>query len=285
MKKGLFFFAIMAISFSLLSPLIAENLVGYRVSTSCNDDWDIAVNGTTIVRHRPTGFGRSLYSGSVNRAVSNGWNTISLRKTQDERQMPDPENCVSLDIDYLPNYTGQRDLENVVSVLKYCGSSTTNLLFNIDGSISKIVGGSMRNSESSPLTESGYFYSALALYFLFINVYGFIMVSNDRQAAKKRMPRIPTEHFVRNAIFGGGFGTLLNVSVRKHDMDKTISVVVIPAVIILQFGLLAFALSPTGRQFIDRNSPRMPVIHGGHVFDKSSDFLKSLRHTDPDLSK
>ncbi len=283
MQKGLFLFSIVAIHLSLSYFSVAEDFVAYRVSTSCIIDWDIAVNGTTIVRHRPTGFGRCVYSGSVNRAVTNGWNTVSLLQVSSEAHTPKAEACISLDIDYIHNYTGQADFDTVVSVLKYRGSNPTNLLFNIDGNISKIVDGFIHNSKTDALTESGYFYIGLALYFMFVNIYGFIMVSNDRQAAKKRQARIPSARFVANAIFGGGLGTLLSVIIRKHDMDKTISIVVIPAVIIVQFGLLAFALSPTGRQFINRNSPRIPAIHGSRAFDKSSNFLRSLKRTDPTL--
>lgn len=284
MKKGLFFLAVVAINLSLSCISVAGNLVGYRIGTSCSEDWDIAVNGVTIVRHRPTGFGKCLYSGSVNRAVTNGWNTISLLKIQNDYHVPEPESCITLDIDYIYNYTGQRDFDKVISILKYRGSSTTNLLFNIDGNISKIIDESTHNAERGTLTQSGYFYIALGLYFMFVNVYGFIMVANDRQAIKKRLPRIPSARFVGNAIFGGGLGILLSVIIRKHDMDKTISIVVIPAVIILQFGLLAFALSPVGRQFIDRNCPRMPAMHSNRAFEKSSKFFKSLKRTDPEFS-
>lgn len=283
MRKGSLFVAISIINFSLLCSSFAEDLVSYRVSTSCTVDWDIAVNGITIVRHRPTGFGRCLYSGSVNRAVTNGWNTVSLLKINKETHTLKSEPCISLEIDYIHNYTGQRTFDITTPVVQYRGSDTTNLLFQIIGPISEITGGTVYDSGRGLFTESAFFYIGLALYFLFVNIYGFIMVAKDRQAARKRLARISSARFVWNAIFGGGIGTLLSVIIRKHDMDKTISIVVIPAVIIIQFGLFAFALSPAGQQFIGRISPRIPVMHSGRAFDKSSNFFKSLKRTDPIL--
>lgn len=263
----------------------AENFVGYRVSTSCSADWDIAVNGAKIVRHRPTGFGRCLYSGSINRAVSNGWNSVSLIKSEKVSHKPEEEECISFEIDYIHNYTGQRDFDNPIPVIRYMGSTSTNMVFKIDGDISKITRGTMRRPGVRNLTESLFFYVGLTLYIIFVNIYGFIMVLNDRQAAKKRLPRIPAARFIWNAIFGGGIGTLLGVISRKHDMDKTISVVVIPAVILIQFGLVAFTLSSAGRQFLNRVNLGQPTLHGSSVFGQPASFLRSLKRTDDDFTK
>lgn len=283
MRNIWLFFIIIVINVSVTYVSFAENFVGYRVSTSCSVDWDIAINGTTIVRHRPTGFGRCVYSGSVNRAVTNGWNSVSLLKIDKEVHKPENDGCISLEIDYIHNYKGQRTFDTPLPVVRHLGSISTNLVFEITGPISEIKDGVIGNSSRTAFTESAFFYGGVALYFIFVNIYGFIMVVNDRHAAKKRLPRIPSARFVWNAILGGGVGTLLGVITRRHDMDKTISIVVIPAVIIIQIGLLAFALSPAGRQFTARVAPNMPALHSGPSLEKPSDFLKSLRHTDPAL--
>lgn len=280
MRRKSCILAFMVSLMGLIAYSRGENFVGYKVNTSCTTDWDVAVNGATIVRHRPTGFGRCLYSGSINRAVTNGWNTVSLLKNDKSSHVSEEEACISFEINYIPNYTGQRDFDKIIPVVAYLGSVSTNFTFKIDGNISRIVGGAIRRPGVSLTTGGVFFNFLLVLYILFVNIFGFIMVVNDRQHAKKRLPRIPASRFVWNAILGGGIGTLLGVVSRKHDMDKTISIVLIPGVILVQLGFLAFLRSDAGHEFLYRVLPNRPMLHSSSLFDRPAGFLHSLKRSD-----
>lgn len=264
---------------------LAENLVGYRVSTSCSADWNIAVNGTPFVRHRPTGFGRCIYSGSINRAVTNGWNTISLSSVRSSGALHKPEEggCIALEITYAEAYRGQSDMGNVKTVLKYSGSATTNLLFSVDGEISNITGGAIMDARKPSLMASPLVMVVFGMYLVFINIYGYFMVLNDRNYAKKRLPRIGDSNFVWNAVLGGAVGQLISRVVKRHAADKTIVTVGIPMVLFLQIAAIVFLLTPYGKRVVSRTSGPHYRSAINSIFDNTSGFLNRLNRNDEGL--
>lgn len=282
-KKSRICFALCFVTF-LAVVSRAENLVGYSVNTGCTDDWDISVNGVTIVRHRPTGFGRCIYNGSINQAVTNGWNKLSLSRVGTKGSSHKPENggCLSIMISYASDYRGQRDMGDVQTVLNYKGSDQTNLLFTVEGEISNIAGGIITDVGAPLFMNTPVFRAFSGIFLLFINIYGFFMVVNDHGCAKKRQARISEGHFVWNALLGGGAGQLFGMFSKRHNTDKTILTVGIPMLILLQIAAVVFFTTSSGRRLASRISgPRYhPSINA--IFENTSGFLNSLKPTDGD---
>ena len=228
--------------------LRAEDLVGYRVSTDCTEDWNVLVNGALVVRHRPTGFGRCLYSGNLNRAVVGGTNTAELVRVPGPNpgHVPEPGGCMKLEIRFVGDYRGASEFEGMDTLLKYSGSASTNLLFVVGRSVPPLIGGSVEPPDASLLSKKRLFQLGVGLYALFINLYGFFMVVNDRAATKRLRRRISPAAFVWNAILGGGVGQLTAMVAKRHNTDKPIFTVGIPAVVLLQIAIAYFVIVTRG---------------------------------------
>lgn len=230
------------------TSLRAEDLVGYRVSTDCTEDWNVLINGTLVVRHRPTGFGRCLYSGNLNRAVVGGTNTAELVRVPGPPPVhkPDPGGCMKLDIRFVGDYRGESEFEQMDTLLKFRGSDSTNLLFVVGRPVSPLVGGSVESPAVKLFSRKRAVPIGIALYALFINLYGFFMVVNDRAATKRLRRRISPAAFVWNAILGGGIGQLIAMVVKRHNTDKPVFTVGIPAVVLLQIAIVYFGFVTHG---------------------------------------
>ena len=276
----LLFFVFLICSPLVVEKVFAEDIVTYRVSATSTLEWDLEVNGVPFVRHRPTGFGLSMYSGSINRIVSNGVNVVSFLKT-DKIHATDPKSGnIKLEIDYIFDYQGQPSYGRTIPLLLHTGFSETNLFFIVDSSTKRLSSKSHQLS-TSDRPDRWMLLGTIVLYVFFVNLYGFIMVANDRQYSKNQKVRIPSGRFVGNALLGGGIGILLGVTIKRHDMDKKFPLVVIPVVIIMQITLIVLACTPVGSRVLKRVTPRQPALHVPVTFDKATDFLKSLRKTDP----
>lgn len=220
--------------------LRAEDLVGYRVSTDCVQDWNVLINGNLVVRHRPTGFGRCFYSGNLNRIVSGGTNTAELVSVpgQNPGHEPEPGGCMRLEIRFLGDYRGESEYEQLDTLLKFNGSVSTNLLFVVGRTVPPIVGGAVAPQESIGISTGRLVSIGFLLYALFINLYGFFMVVNDRSATKRLRPRLSSSAFLWNAILGGGIGQLIAMVIKRHNTDKPVFTVGIPALVLLQIAIV-----------------------------------------------
>lgn len=256
----------------------AENIVSYRVSTSCVYDWDIVVNGVTVVRHRPTGFGMSLYSGSLNRVVTNGVNTVSFLSYEKPDDTAEKASDLSLEVDFVVDYKGQQEYGRLVSLLRYQGSPNANLSFTIDRAFRRIESGRISSDNSDGARGWVYVLGGIA-YVFFANLFGFFMVVNDKQHVRDHLPRIPQSRFVGNALLGGGVGLLIGVVVTRHRLNRQLTCVLIPALIFFQFVLGVIVLTPLGGNFtgvFSRNKPGLtrPLI----FFNEKAEFLDALRN-------
>ncbi len=241
------FFSIMVI-LGMVTTSRSENLISYRVNTNSGSDWNVLVNDVPIVRHRPTGFGRCIYSGNINKAVTNGMNLISLTRVGTSLPAQVPAGFFSIEINVFPDYRGQSDISSMETILRYSGSETTNLLFNVSGEISVLKEASVGRSPA-PRPLGPVFYFIGIVYLVFINFYGFSMVLKDRQSVKLRQPRTPKMSFIWNSIYGGSLGLLIGIFLKRYNDDKTLRVW-IGLILITQIFALAFLLSPSGRETI-----------------------------------
>lgn len=258
----------------------AEDIVSYRVHATSNSEWNLLVNGVTIVRHRPSGFGLSIYSGSINRIVSNGMNTVSILKNDKILSTDMKSGNLEFEIDYIFDYEGKPNYARTLPLLRYSGHSETNLLFSVDSTAKRL---SLRSRRLSASERSAclMLLGGIVLYVFFVNLYGFIMVVNDKKYAKNQQVRIPTARFIANVILGGGIGVLLGVGFKRHDMDRKILFVLIPTLMIIQVVLIVFAFSPRGKHVIKTVAPWKPALHLPTVLKESSGFLQSLKRKDP----
>lgn len=257
----------------------AEDIISYRVKTTSGEDWNLAVNGVTFIRHRPTGFGLSMYSGSLNRAVSNGVNIISFLKNDNTTAMDAKNDSIELAIDYISDYEGEHTYDLSVPLLRCDGFCESNLTFTVDRSVKRV---SRRESHLSATERyTGYvIFIGIVLYVFFVNLYGFIMVVNDKKYSKTQQVRIPSARFFWNIFLGGGVGVVLGVILKRHDMDRRFLFVLIPVLMIIQVAVIMFAFSPGGKKMIRNIAPWKPAIHVPS-FNKASGFLNSMKKTDP----
>ena len=194
--------------------LRAEDLVGYRVSAACSEDWDVRVNGVLVVRHRPTGFGRCLYSGNLNRVVAGGTNTAELVKLDggDLAHHPEAGGCVQLDIRFVGDYRGQSEFGDLATLLKHSGSESTNLAFVVVRPVPQLSGGSVAPPGMAAGARRWLVLGAAVLYALFINLYGFFLVvrSSSTDSRAYLSDRIQATSFLASASFTlalAGIGT------------------------------------------------------------------------------
>ena len=259
------------------STSLSENLISYRVNTNSGSDWDMLVNDVTVVRYRPTGFGRCIYSGNINKAVTNGVNQVSLKRVGTSLAQQVPAGSFSIEINVLPDYRGQSEVSNMETILKYSGSETTNLFFNVTGEISTLKGASVGvSSKSSSLWPLSLF--AGVVYFLFINVFGLEMVFKDRQNVKLRLPRIPTSSFIKNSILGGSLGLLIGMFFKRYNVDKMLRIWIF-LILLTQSLSLAFLLSPSGKKAIKDFDLRNPVAFLTGCSDRAMELLHSADRT------
>lgn len=278
------FYVLILVSYICASCVIgasrAEDIVSYRVHATSNSEWNLLVNGVTIVRHRPTGFGLSIYSGSINRIVSNGVNTASILKNDKILPTDAKSGNIEFAIDYIFDYEGMPNYTRTLPLLRYSGYSETNLLFTVDSTAKRL---SLRTHRLSASERSAclMLLGGIVLYVFFVNLYGFIMVVNDKKYAKTQQARIPIARFIANVILGGGIGVLLGVGFKRHDMDRKFAFVIIPALMIIQVLLIVLAFSPRGKHVIKTVAPWKPALHLPTVLKESPGFLQSLKRKDP----
>ena len=82
----------------------------------------------------------------------------------------------------------------------------------------------------------------LIIYFLFVNLMSFLIMGMDKERAKIGARRVSESRLFTLAIMGGSAGTLLAMRIFRHKTKHKSFVFGIPAILIIQLGILAFFL-------------------------------------------
>lgn len=78
----------------------------------------------------------------------------------------------------------------------------------------------------------------IAAYFIFVNLFGFVLMGIDKKKAIKGAFRIPEAALFMVAIIGGSIGSILGMYTFHHKTRHLIFVYGMPAILILQIILL-----------------------------------------------
>lgn len=74
----------------------------------------------------------------------------------------------------------------------------------------------------------------IILYFIIINIIGFLIMYIDKQKAKKGKWRIPERTLFIVTALGGGIGTIAGMKVFRHKTQKIAFVIGFPLITILE---------------------------------------------------
>ncbi|MGN1302591.1 MAG: DUF1294 domain-containing protein [Clostridia bacterium] len=74
----------------------------------------------------------------------------------------------------------------------------------------------------------------IIIYFVIINILGFLIMYIDKQKAKKGHWRIPEKTLFIITALGGGIGTIAGMYVFRHKTQKIAFVIGFPAITILE---------------------------------------------------
>ena len=209
----------------------AASLVRYQVNAGGAADWDVLVNGKTVVRHRGTGFGASLYNGNINGIVEGGaTNVLSVKRTSAGAGRPH-DDAVSIDVvlSYAADYTGKAFDPGWEQVAHYSGTtSSKDIPFVIGGEVSPIIRGHLRaDTGLDSAMASPWYYPVVAVFFLAMIALGFFAIEWDRNHVgthrsvygtldtSKRTPGL-FPLFV--AFLGGSIGVVAGMYSRRHRL-------------------------------------------------------------------
>lgn len=82
----------------------------------------------------------------------------------------------------------------------------------------------------------------LSIYFIIINLIGFLSMYLDKYKAKKHLWRIPEATLFIIAIIGGSIGSILGMRVFHHKIRHWYFVYGMPAILIIQIALVLLLL-------------------------------------------
>lgn len=77
----------------------------------------------------------------------------------------------------------------------------------------------------------------LVVYFIFINLAGFLLMGIDKWKARKQAFRIPEATLFTVAVIGGSIGSILGMFTFHHKTRHWYFVYGMPAILLLQIGL------------------------------------------------
>lgn len=81
----------------------------------------------------------------------------------------------------------------------------------------------------------------IILYFVIINIIGFLVMYIDKQKAKKGKWRIPEKTIFIITVLGGGIGTISGMYVFRHKTQKLHFTIGLPTITILEIiGIIYF---------------------------------------------
>lgn len=82
----------------------------------------------------------------------------------------------------------------------------------------------------------------IIIYFLIINLIGFIMMALDKYKAKKGYWRIPENTLFLVTILGGGIGTILGMYKFRHKTKKMKFVIGFPTILGIEIILIIYLI-------------------------------------------
>ena len=80
------------------------------------------------------------------------------------------------------------------------------------------------------------------LYFMIINLVGFVMMCVDKQLAIHHKNRVPEKVLFLIAIIGGSFGSILGMYAFRHKTKHVSFVIGMPVILIIQLVLVYFVI-------------------------------------------
>lgn len=80
----------------------------------------------------------------------------------------------------------------------------------------------------------------LLIYFLIVNIIGFILMGVDKRKAKKNRWRIPEKTLFLMALIGGSFGTTMGMHYFHHKTKHWYFLWGMPAILILQISFFVY---------------------------------------------
>ncbi len=80
------------------------------------------------------------------------------------------------------------------------------------------------------------------LYFMIINLVGFVMMCVDKQLAIHHKNRVPERVLFLIAIIGGSFGSILGMYAFRHKTKHVFFVIGMPVILIIQLVLVYFVI-------------------------------------------
>lgn len=80
------------------------------------------------------------------------------------------------------------------------------------------------------------------LYFMIINLVGFVMMCVDKQLAIHHKNRVPEKVLFLIAIFGGSLGSILGMYAFRHKTKHVSFVIGMPVILIIQLVLVYFVI-------------------------------------------
>lgn len=83
----------------------------------------------------------------------------------------------------------------------------------------------------------------IILYFVIVNIVGFIIMGIDKRKAVKRLWRIPESVLFTVALIGGSVGCILGMQLFRHKTRTWNFVYGMPAILLLQIILLLLILN------------------------------------------
>ena len=87
-----------------------------------------------------------------------------------------------------------------------------------------------------------FFSKNIILYFLIINIVGFLIMFIDKRKAKKGAWRIPEKTLFLITVLGGGIGTTAGMYVFRHKTQKLQFVIGFPFITILEIILAIYLI-------------------------------------------
>lgn len=85
-------------------------------------------------------------------------------------------------------------------------------------------------------------YLMIAVYFLVINLVGFIAMGLDKKYAKRQAWRIPEATLFSFALFGGSIGSIMGMYRFRHKTQKLYFTIGMPAILGLQIFIIVLII-------------------------------------------
>lgn len=85
--------------------------------------------------------------------------------------------------------------------------------------------------------------TGIMIWFVFINLIAYIVMSDDKRRARQRKERVPEKTLFLLAAIGGSLGTLLAMNIKRHKTKHASFRIGIPLLLLLNAVLYGYFLS------------------------------------------